>query len=162
MKNHRYGPQFIVILALFTVTGCGDAGREDAGVPEIAPSVRNPEICEAEASQPWVDACIRGVTYRAIGQEPGWELEIGPQRTMMLETDYGEQRHDAVLNSPDRDGRRLAYTASADGVSVTITIEEEPCQDIMSGEAFPTSVSVTVDGRQLDGCGRPVGMGGGQ
>jgi putative lipoprotein len=162
MKNHRYVRQFILLLALFTAAGCNDAGGEDADVPEIAPSVRNPEICEAEASQPWVDACIRGVTYRAVGQEPGWVLEIGPQRIMLLETDYGEHRHEGVLNPPDREGRRLSYTASAGGASVTITIEEEPCQDIMSGEAFPTSVSVTVDDRQLDGCGRPVGMGGSQ
>jgi uncharacterized membrane protein len=159
MNSYRFVPQFILLMALVTAAGCGDAGRVEADGAEIAPSVRNPEICEAEPSQPWVDACIRGVTYRAIGQEPGWVLEIGPQRTMLLETDYGEHRHEGVLAPPDRDGRRLSYTASVGGASITITIEEEPCQDIMSGEAFPTSVSVTVDGRQLDGCGRPVGMG---
>jgi uncharacterized membrane protein len=37
---------------------------------------------------------------------------------------------------------------------LTIVIEDVPCTDAMSGEAFPRSVSVTLDSKTLRGCGK--------
>jgi len=38
---------------------------------------------------PWEDARLRGVTFRAVGNEPGWNLEIEPGRRLLFVGDYG-------------------------------------------------------------------------
>ena len=40
------------------------------------------------------DARARGVVYRALGNEPGWILEIGPGTKLSWTTNYGQDRHD--------------------------------------------------------------------
>jgi hypothetical protein len=40
---------------------------------------------------PWVDARARGALFRGLGQEPGWHLEIHPERIVMV-YQYGERR----------------------------------------------------------------------
>jgi uncharacterized membrane protein len=39
---------------------------------------------------------------------------------------------------------------------LTIVIRRFPCQDAMSGEAYPAAVDIVIDGRELSGCGRSV------
>ncbi|HSP00041.1 MAG TPA: MliC family protein, partial [Thioalkalivibrio sp.] len=48
----------------------------------------------SEGRSPWVAARDRGVAYRAVGQEPGWWLELGSGETpaMVVVLDYGQQR----------------------------------------------------------------------
>jgi hypothetical protein len=38
-----------------------------------------------------VDARARGALFRGLGQEPGWHLEIHPERIVMV-YQYGERR----------------------------------------------------------------------
>jgi uncharacterized membrane protein len=113
--------------------------------------------CAAEAPGVWAAACRRGVVFRAVGQEPGWLLEIDGERRMLLTTDYGEQRIEAQLPVPGRRGRQLLYGAQTTAGMLRIAITEAECQDIMSGELFPAAVTVTLAARELEGCGRPLG-----
>jgi uncharacterized membrane protein len=169
-----------VVLALTVLAACGprapqpEAAQGPAGTPsqespDAAPAPASPDVtagagtgerdvCSNETNQVWADACRRGVTFRAIGQEPGWLLEIDGERGMLLALDYGETRIEARLPAPQRHGQQLRYSVRTDAGEVSIAITETACRDIMSGEAFPTTVSVTVAGRQHDGCGRPVGI----
>jgi uncharacterized membrane protein len=113
--------------------------------------------CAAEAPGVWAAACRRGVVFRAVGQEPGWLLEIDGERSMLLTTDYGEQRIEAQLPVPARRGRQLLYGAQTTAGLLRIAITETECQDIMSGELNPAAVTVTLAARELEGCGRPLG-----
>ncbi len=51
------------------------------------------------------------------------------------------------------DGARTTYEILRPE-PVLVTIERRPCSDIMSGLPFPDTVTVTVAGRELRGCGQ--------
>lgn len=105
----------------------------------------------------WEHAKLGGVDFRAVGNEPGWHMEISPD-SIVLVTDYGEQRYafptPAVEESPA--DRRSVFRATAGGHALEVLLEARACRDTMSGEAFETTVTVTVDGGTLRGCGRPL------
>jgi putative lipoprotein len=109
--------------------------------------------CRSNPSKvPWADAKRRGATFRGLGQEPGWFVEIFPDR-LALVTDYGTNRTEAKHAGPVVDAGRTTYR-TAEGREVTIVIDRQACADIMSGEPFETAVTATVDNRTLKGCGR--------
>jgi uncharacterized membrane protein len=150
-----------VTLVVASLVVWGACGPRDLPQPNDAPATAvegAADPCANEESDVWAAACRRGVTFRAVGQEPGWLLEIGRDRHMLLSTDYGENRMEATLDAPERQGQQLVYSVRTDAGPVTVIIAEGACTDIMSGEGFPTVVTVTVAGRRLDGCGRPLGV----
>lgn len=116
------------------------------------------EMCR-ERREPWQEAADRGVDFRAVGQEPGWFLEIDNERQIRVVYDYAEHQLVAPAISPGTKGKTVVYDMMVDSQHVLITIEEAPCNDAMSGEAFPRSVSVTIGTRMLRGCGKDVASG---
>ena len=105
----------------------------------------------------WENAREAGVDFRAIGQEPGWILDIYQQDRMTLLWDYGENRIELPRGEPSYPQEGLTrYEAQGGGHTLVVSIRRYPCQDAMSGEAYPTAVEVTIDGRALEGCGRSV------
>jgi heat shock protein HslJ len=107
--------------------------------------------CEGRvAASPWMKAGMLGYDFRAVGQEPGWLVEIDAESHMYLNLDDGETRIYTDAPSPvfDVDGV-TSYRAESEAGE----IQEETCQDSMSGEEFPTSVSLRVGSRTLTGCG---------
>lgn len=109
---------------------------------------------QTDARSPWVEARERGVTYRAVGQEPGWLAEVGGGDTppVRLVLDYGER----VLDIPrsHRLPKGSGVSAEAGGVRVELHIAHEACRDTMSGERFTTRARLRVGERSYDGCGR--------
>ena len=69
---------------------------------------------------------------------------------------YGDQR----LTTPDPGvqvaGQSRSYRARTEAAELAVDILATPCFDSMSGEAFPAAVTVTVNGRELQGCGRDL------
>jgi uncharacterized membrane protein/membrane-bound inhibitor of C-type lysozyme len=106
---------------------------------------------------PWVDAQARGATFRGVGQEPGWHLEIHPDR-MVLVYRYGERR--AVTPNPgssvDPDQRLRRWQATTEDHSLEVTVEDRACTDVMSGDFYPSTVVVRLDGIKYTGCGRDL------
>jgi putative lipoprotein len=116
------------------------------------------EMCR-ERREPWQEAADRGVDFRAIGQEPGWFLEIDNEKQIRVVYDYAEHQLVAPVISPATKGNTVVYDMMVDSQRVLIMIEETPCSDAMSGEAFPRSVAVTIGTRTLRGCGRDIAGG---
>ncbi len=111
---------------------------------------------DAGAAGPWADAALRGVEVRALGHEPGWSLEIVPGRWLHFIPGPGGGEPMLALDpvlSVGTDGTRR-YSARARGRELRVRIRAAPCTDSMSGERFALSVTVTLDGRSLQGCGR--------
>jgi uncharacterized membrane protein len=106
----------------------------------------------------WEGAKLRGVSYRAIGQEPPWILEIHREEGFLLSTGYEGIRHQFPYTDPQSDQaqRRSRYVSAAAGESIVITIIGEPCHDSMSGEAFDSRVEIEWNRQMLRGCGRPL------
>jgi len=106
----------------------------------------------------WEGAKLRGVSYRAIGQEPPWVLEIDRENGFLLVTGYGEkkQRFPYVEPMTDSAQRTSIYTSETNGDGITITIQGRDCRDSMSGEAFSSQVEISWRGQRLHGCGRAL------
>jgi uncharacterized membrane protein len=106
----------------------------------------------------WEHAKLNGADYRAIGNEPGWDLVIRNQETIILITDYGSTRNEFVLPEPEVniEERTTRYEAKGTDQEMTLTISGEICRDSMSGEEFPSKATVNLDGQTLYGCGRAL------
>ncbi len=135
------------LLATLAVAGCTP--------PEHVESP-SPPFDESSLNNVWHKAKLRGVSFRAIGQEPGWLLEITTGTEILLVTDYGETRTAYPYVEPelDQEHRRTRFV-TGDG-AVEMLIEGKNCQDVMRGERFAVTVTVTLGERRLAGCGRAL------
>ena len=106
----------------------------------------------------WEDAKFRGVDFRAIGNEPGWFLEISEKTKLLFVNDYGQSRFEFILSEPvtDQAARQTTYTAKSNQQPITVIIEGRVCHDTMSGEQFESTVSVQFNDREYSGCGRAL------
>lgn len=89
--------------------------------------------------------------YLAIGTEPGWTLEITPDR-LNYAGDYGETK--IIVANP-------GATASAGGRSyatdrLSVTISHGACSDGMSDRLHADTVRVVADGKTVQGCGGKI------
>ena len=109
---------------------------------------------EASIDSVWHKARLRGVSFRAIGQEPGWLLEITDGVEILLVTDYGSTRDSYPYVEPVvfQQERRTQFIVG----EIEIELRGESCTDSMSGEAFAVAVTVRQAGRTLTGCGRAL------
>jgi heat shock protein HslJ len=89
--------------------------------------------------------------YSALGTEPGWTLDITPDR-LAYAGDYGETKI-SVANPgarPSVNGERYV----TDRLTVDITHRE--CSDGMSDRRYRDTVTLTADGKTVKGCGGGV------
>jgi uncharacterized membrane protein/membrane-bound inhibitor of C-type lysozyme len=101
---------------------------------------------------PWIEAASRGIAFRAVGNEPGWFVEVakGESPTLHATLDYGD-REVIVAKARPVD---LGFTGkAADGTPVVLDIQSTRCQDGMSGEAFEATAQLVVGDKTYRGCG---------
>lgn len=104
----------------------------------------------------WEEAKLRGVDFRAIGNEPPWQLEIGPD-SIVLKTGYESSAQAYPLVNPTSESQQSSlYRTHTDNRQLTVLISAGHCADSMSGEEFASTVVVRGDGLELTGCGRPL------
>ncbi len=103
-------------------------------------------------------ARIRGVDFLALGQEPGWRLEITNGQQIRYIGNYGQDTVYASTTKPDinKEQSRKTYTVQAKDHTLSIIITDTPCTDVMSGVKFPSTVQVTIDGTTYSGCGESL------
>ena len=92
------------------------------------------------------------VQFRAVGNEPGWRLDV-TARALVLLTDDGDTR--IVAPGPlleTRAGLRHYRADSVDG-ELSATVVERLCVDSMSAMPHPAAVEVSWQGQTLRGCG---------
>jgi heat shock protein HslJ len=98
------------------------------------------------ASMP-AEANAQGAPYKALGTEPFWSLSID-SRNMRLE-------------SPDRAPVTVPTPKVIHGFAgeiyqtrrMNVNVVHKSCSDGMSDRTYPDTVTVTLDGRTLQGCG---------
>ncbi|MBL8545845.1 MAG: hypothetical protein JNL81_05235 [Hyphomonadaceae bacterium] len=142
----------ILVLAL---AACSPAATtETPATTAEAPNTTAQALAEMPS---WADARAAGVDFRAIGQEPGWIVDIYTADRIVALLDYGQTRLEFPGPNPTnpREGS-TRYESQANGHTLSITYNRAPCQDAMSGEAYPATVELIIDGRTLNGCGRSV------
>lgn len=87
-------------------------------------------------------------TFKAIGQEPGWTLEITPTRVEYV-GDYGETK----ISGANVGVRTDANSATYINGRLKVTRVATACSDSMSGQRYRETVTVVADGKRLQGCG---------
>lgn len=106
----------------------------------------------------WEDAKLRGVDFRAIGNEPGWNLEITKKAQIVFIGNYGQSRYAFITPEPsiDRTARTTTYNVQNGKHELSVIIKGRQCSDTMSGEAFEATVTVILDGKKHRGCGKAL------
>lgn len=114
------------------------------------------ECVRSDRPSPWDVAADNGVSFRAVGQEPGWLVELQRSDTddgaasLTAHLDYGQR----LLEVSDLESEADSWRGTAaDGTSVELTVQERDCADAMSGERFRASATLVVGGQQYEGCG---------
>jgi len=110
------------------------------------------ECSRSARPSPWYEAAARGVRFRAIGNEPGWLLEVGhgEQPDLYAELDYGERILKAHGLDPAGDG----WTGQTlDGQALVMEVERGDCSDGMSGARFEAAVQLRLGETLYHGCG---------
>ena len=137
----------MLLALLLTTSACAGQSQPKPGEPGFD---------ETSINNVWHRAKLRGVAFRAIGQEPGWLLEITNGTEILLVTDYGQNRNSYPYVEPVvcQEERRTQYVLESYGI--TVEIRGQRCTDVMSGEEFEVSVSIIMIDRRLEGCGRAL------
>ena len=128
------------------------------GAPWTALGATLLELDRDRALAPWDGVffeLVRDRDFRAVGQEPGWQLEIRNGSEMRLTYDYGKGT--AVTPAPRtqldaQTGTRTLH-AKTEANDLRVEIVPVACSDSMSGKAFKSTVTVTLNGRTFSGCG---------
>jgi putative lipoprotein len=138
---------------LLLLAACSRAAAPPAEEAGPAPPPASPPA----QFDPWQNARERGIDFRGVGQEPGWFVEVDHEKGLRLVWDYADQQ--AVASTPLKpelvEGTTM-YRATTGAHQIEVAIEATPCNDAMSGQTFPNTVTVNVDGRALRGCGRTL------
>jgi heat shock protein HslJ/uncharacterized membrane protein len=116
------------------------------------------ELDRDRALAPWNGVFFelqRDRDFRAVGQEPGWQLEIRKGSEMRLTYDNG--KGSAVTPAPRtrldaQTGTRTLH-AQTEANDLRVEIVPVACSDSMSGRGFTSTVTVTLNGRTFRGCG---------
>jgi heat shock protein HslJ/uncharacterized membrane protein len=119
------------------------------------------EIDSNRALAPWDGVfyeMARDRDFRALGQEPGWQLEIRKGAEMRLTYDYGTGTAvtPAAKVQIDPTSGTRTYHAVTLANELRVVIVPVQCADTMSGKSFTATVSVTLNGRTLRGCGEEL------
>jgi uncharacterized membrane protein len=104
----------------------------------------------------WHAAKLSGVSFRAIGQEPPWLLEITDGKKILLVTGYGQKSTAYPYVEPKVNQQQGRTVFSVKDQKLEVVIEGKRCSDIMSGEKFDVSVYITLQGKHFRGCGRAL------
>lgn len=144
------------LFVVFALAACSAPPPQSTTAAPESAATSSTEAALAQMPS-WENARAAGVDFRGVGQEPGWLLDIYQRDAIRLLWDYGESLADFPLTAPSYPQEGAThYETQADGRTLAVTIRRFPCQDAMSGEAYPATVEVVIDGRTLRGCGRSV------
>jgi len=94
-----------------------------------------------------------GVTFTGTGNEPFWNFNILQGDTLVYTTPEMELKSH-TLEIQQNDGKTNYVAEFTSDQSIEIKVENQFCQDTMSGFMFTHIVTVTKNGAVNSGCGR--------
>lgn len=95
--------------------------------------------------------------FHAVGQEPGWTLDLVPGGSIDVVADYGEKRARFAAPKSFDPAAATSIARSAGGRALSVSIERKACADAMSGKPYAYTVRMELDGKRYDGCGEVIG-----
>ena len=157
--------QTIKLPHVFSVSGAKFSARQTTlWIKEDEARLENDSIMHIgcinnHAKAIWEQAKLSGVDFRAIGNEPSWILEVVKGDTILF-ADFYDKINKYMFTKPkldvDQSARKTIYKARNEWHTLSVTIVGMPCQDTMSGESFESKVTVELDGKLFNGCGKAL------
>jgi uncharacterized membrane protein len=106
------------------------------------------------AEVPWQETRLRGIEFRAAGDDPTWSLEVDTGNAVEFATGLDAGR--TVTRFPPAafagDDTRMTLTTKTASQVLTVVAEQRTCYH--AGSTNTLSVTVTLDGMTYRGCGR--------
>jgi heat shock protein HslJ len=99
------------------------------------------------------DARARGVDFRAVGQEPGWVVEVKDGDHITAVLDYGASTLLLPTPAAETADGVVTYDATTDTDHLVLKVTDKICIDSMSGETHPATVELVVNDKAYQGCG---------
>jgi uncharacterized membrane protein len=92
----------------------------------------------------------------AIGQEPGWRVDIRAGQGIEVIADYGDRRASLPYVRPEVRAGVLEFHSFGGGNEFRLRITETACADGMSGRPYPATAEMELNGRSYRGCAEPI------
>jgi len=147
----------LILVATLAACSPQPATPEDTTPPATTSDAPNSTEAALAEMPTWETARAAGVDFRAVGQEPGWIVDIYTADRIVALIDYGQTRIEFPRGAPSAPAEGATrFEAQTQGHTLSITYRRFPCEDAMSGQAYPSTVEVVIDGRTLNSCGRSV------
>jgi hypothetical protein len=106
------------------------------------------------AEVPWQEARLRGIDFRAGGDDPAWSLEVDSGSAVAFAAGLDAAR--TVTKFPPveftGDDKRMTLTTKTGAQVLTAVAEQRTCY--LAGSTNTLSVTATLDGKTYSGCGR--------
>lgn len=113
--------------------------------------------CENDAvAAAFERAKLNGVGFCAIGNEPGWILEITSDKEVSFLTNLGQERTDFEVTEKFSDYSSTEYEMRSENNILLVRIENRQCQDTMIDRTYESTVYINFDGVNMKGCGKAL------
>jgi len=138
-------PIFILLFLLY-VSCQNDAGKKPTLLDTLA--AKRAEIDSLGENPTGFDAIVQrkkkgGVDFYALGQEPGWSLDLDFEKNFSFSSYEGTQLT-APAMAADIQGNLSKYRTYTDEGEMIIQVRTEECFDSMSGQKYTHSVTVII------------------
>jgi uncharacterized membrane protein len=146
-------PRARLICGAALLAGCGHLGERPSPDPEsLSTGTANNQ------TSPWERAKLAGADFRAVGNEPGWDLEIRDGDRIDFTYDYGAHSLSLPIlqRQVDTERRETRYRASDFSEVMTVLIEGIKCSDTMSDRVYSVTVRVQLGVTVYQGCGEAL------
>jgi uncharacterized membrane protein/membrane-bound inhibitor of C-type lysozyme len=97
------------------------------------------------------DALVRGVQFRASGEDAEWVLEVLKDRISFTDSVYGSAVVPRFL--PEETDGTTIYVSTTEAHRLQVIIDQRECVNFMTGERFEAIVEVNLNGEGYRGCG---------
>ncbi len=98
----------------------------------------------------------KGVVFRAVGNEPGWVLEITSDKKVLFLTNDGEDKTYFEVTEKFSDHSSTEYKMRSENNLLYIRIENRRCQNTMVDRVYESTVYINFDGVNMKGCGKAL------
>ncbi len=98
----------------------------------------------------------KGVAFRAIGNEPGWTLEIISDNEVLFLTNLGQDKTHFKVTKKFSEHNSIEYEMHSKYNVLHVRIENRSCQDTMADRTYESTVYINFDGVNMQGCGKAL------
>lgn len=92
--------------------------------------------------------------FQALGNEPGWSVQIDENQNALVKLYYGEQEYQLQLPEPQITFAGTHYRSRLNDQDFNLDIIVKQCSDTMSDIVYEYETLLTINGKTFSGCGR--------